>query len=101
MLRKFALPLILLAVALPYIPALRYGFVYDDHGAIEENTFLDHGANAWRALTLQTLRDPSVLDGQRPVLLLTHFAERVLWGVNPLGYHHTHPPWHTLSVIIR
>lgn len=86
-------------VYLLYRHALHYDFVYDDHGAIEENAFLAKPANLWRVLALGTLRDPAVLDGQRPVLLLTHFIERPLYGLNPFGYHVTNLLLHLLVVI--
>ncbi len=70
------LSLLLLAV-LPYLPGLRHSFVYDDHGAIVENQFLAEPANLRRVVTLATVRDPRVLDGQRPVLLLTMFLDRI------------------------
>ena len=70
--------LLLLAVA-PYLPGLGYGFVYDDHGALKENAFLS-APDAWaRVLTLQTVRDPVVLDGQRPALLASVLLDRA-WG---------------------
>lgn len=98
--RNLALAFLLAVVAAPYLPALRYGFVYDDHGAIEENAFLEDPAHLVRVVTLQTLRDRAVLDGQRPVLLLTHFAERAVWGLNPLGYHLTNLLLHLAAVYL-
>jgi tetratricopeptide (TPR) repeat protein len=91
---------VVLAAAVPYLPALRYGFVYDDHGAIEENAFLRNPANIGAVLALQTFRDALVLDGQRPVLLLTHFAERAVWGLNPFGYHLTNLLLHLAAVVL-
>ncbi len=70
--------LLLLAIV-PYLPGLFYGFVYDDHGALKENAFLA-APDAWaRVLTLQTVRDPVVLDGQRPALLASVLLDRA-WG---------------------
>ena len=85
--RNWSIAVVLALVAAVYFPSLRHGFVYDDHGAIEENTFFNSAGNLWRTVTLQTIRDAKVLDGQRPVLLLTHFAERLVWGAKPFGYH--------------
>ncbi len=74
--RAFAL-LVLLAV-LPYLPGVRHGFVYDDHGALVENTFFAR-PDAWaRVATLETFREPRLLDGTRPVLLASVLAERAL-----------------------
>ncbi len=71
--------LLLLAFAtLPYAPGLFHEFVYDDHGALVENRFWTE-PDAWRrVLTFQTFRDPRVLDGQRPTLLLSVLLDRAL-----------------------
>lgn len=66
--------LALLAV-LPYVPGLRHGFVYDDHGAILENGFFRQPSALWDTVQLRTLARPQVLDGQRPSLLLSMFAD--------------------------
>lgn len=94
----FVVFLITLAV-LPYVPGLRHGFVYDDHGAIVENQFLADPANLWRVLTLDTVRDPRVLDGQRPVLLLSMFLDRMGTDApQPWRHHLTSVAWHAGAV---
>lgn len=81
--------LVAATAALPYLTGLNHGWVYDDHGSIEENPFLREAGAARRVLTLQTVRDPEVLDGQRPALLASLLADRALWGDDPRGYHLT------------
>lgn len=76
-------------VALPYLPGLRYGMVYDDHASIGENSFLADPAHAARAAALRTLTDDTVPDGRRPVVLLSYFMDRALWGGRFAGYHIT------------
>ncbi|MFH0909871.1 MAG: tetratricopeptide repeat protein [bacterium] len=90
---------LLLLVALPYIAGLRNDFVYDDHGSIEENSFLQRTAHVKQVLTLQVLRDKHVLDGQRPVVILSYFFDRALWGLNPFGYHLTNLILHLAAVL--
>jgi hypothetical protein len=94
------LSLLLLAV-LPYLPGVRHAFVYDDHGAIVENQFLAEPANLRRVVTLDTVRDARVLDGQRPVLLLTMLLDR--WGADapqPWRHHATSILWHAGAVLL-
>lgn len=79
-----ALLLALLAV-LPYAGGLRHAFVYDDHGQIVDNRFLDSAGSWSRVLTLRTMNDTTVVNGRRPVVLLTHLADRAVWGTNPAG----------------
>ena len=84
-----ALLLVAVACALPYLPGLRHAFVYDDHGSITENPFLQQ-PEAWsRTLSLRTFRDPHILDGQRPLVILSYLVDRALWGDNPSGFHLT------------
>jgi len=90
---------LLLLVALPYLAGLRNGFVYDDHGSIEENAFLQNSANVKQVLTLQVLRDEHVLDGQRPVVVLSYFLDRAAWGLKPFGYHLTNLLLHLATVL--
>lgn len=94
------LVLLLLAV-LPYLPGVKHGFVYDDHGAIVENRFLAEPANLRRVLTLDTVRDPQVLDGQRPVLLLTMFLDRAGSDtLQPWRHHATNLLLHASAVLL-
>ncbi len=80
---------VLALAAAAYAPGLFHAFVYDDHGTIAENTFIEQPAQLGRVLTLRTLADPQVIDGQRPTLLLTAFLDRAMWGLNPAGWHLT------------
>ena len=96
----FVVFLLTLAV-LPYLPGLRHGFVYDDHGAIVENQFLAEPANLRRVVSLDTVRDARVLDGQRPVLLLTMFLDRLgADAPQPWRHHATTILWHAVAVLL-
>jgi tetratricopeptide (TPR) repeat protein len=86
----------LLAV-IPYLPRLHYPFVYDDHGVLLENPFLDEPENLVRVISLRTFFDRTVIDGQRPVVLATYFFDRFAWGQWPPGYRITNLLLHALN----
>jgi tetratricopeptide (TPR) repeat protein len=86
--------LALLAV-LPYVPGLRHGFVYDDHGAILENEFFRSPGHVREVVTLRTMTDPQVLDGQRPSLLLSMFLDRA-GSARPQAWRH-----HVTNVLLH
>ncbi|HEY8240759.1 MAG TPA: tetratricopeptide repeat protein [Kiritimatiellia bacterium] len=90
---------LLLLVALPYLAGLRHDFVYDDHGVIVENQYLQDTAHVGDVLSLSVLRNPRVLDGQRPVVILSYFLDRAVWGLEPFGYHLTNLLLHLAAVL--
>lgn len=90
---------LLLLATLPYLSGLRHDFVYDDHGSIAENRFLQDSAHVKDVLSLKVLRDPRVLDGQRPVVILSYFFDRAVWGLKPFGYHLTNLLLHLAAVL--
>lgn len=92
--------LLLVAVVLPYLFTLRHGWVYDDHGLIVENGFLADPANALRAMTPEAWSDTRIVNGRRPVVLLSLFFDRAAWGLNPMGYRLTNLALHVLAVFL-
>jgi len=78
-----------LAAVVPYWAGVGHPFVYDDHGQIEGNQYLNNARHLWDVMALKTLRDGSIINGRRPVVLLTYFADRALWGQNAAGWHAT------------
>ena len=91
---------LLILVAVPYVTALSHGFVYDDHGSIAENPFLENASNLGNVLTLRTIGDRTVSDGRRPMVLLSYFIDRLLWKVQPFGYHLTNLILHLVAVLL-
>jgi protein O-mannosyl-transferase len=88
--RREHILVLLILVAAPYLLAgVYHGFVYDDHGSIEDNPYLQNPRNVIQVVTFRTLSDPTIPDGRRPVVVLTYFADRVLWRLRPVGYHLT------------
>ena len=98
--RRGSIIALLVIAALPYLTGLRNGFVYDDHGSIEDNPFLRNPANVSSVLTLRTLADPSIPDGRRPVVVASYFLDRALWRLDPFGYHVTDLALHLANVLL-
>jgi len=92
--------IILILIAIPYFTALQHGFVYDDHGSIEENPFLQNVSNISRVITLQTITDNTIADGRRPAVIMSYFMDRIVWGLKPFGYHLTNLFLHLLVVTL-
>jgi len=93
------LGLALLAAA-PYLIGLQYPFVYDDHGVIAENAFLENPSHIIPTIKLRTLGDPEIVDGVRPVVIASYFADRALWKLRPVGYHLTNVALHVVAVLL-
>ena len=78
--------LLLAVVAAPWLAGLSAPFLYDDIGMLAENAFLEQPANLGLVLTGRTLADPEVVNGRRPAVLATYFADRALFGLRPAGW---------------
>ena len=78
--------LLLAVVAAPWLNGLSFPFLYDDIGMISENSFLEDPANLGAVLSGQTLADPRVVNGRRPVVLASYFSDRTLYGLQPAGW---------------
>ena len=91
---------LLILVAIPFATGLPHGFVYDDHGSIAENPFLDEPGNFRKLLTFQTLTDSAIPDGRRPLVVLSYLFDRVVWGSKPFGYHLTNLFLHSIVVVL-
>ena len=77
--------LLLAVVASPWLAGLSAPFLYDDIGMIAENAFLEQPANLGLVLAGRTLADPGVVNGRRPAVLATYFADRALFGLRPVA----------------
>ena len=87
-------------VAVPWFSGLSYPFLYDDVGMIVENRFLEDPANAGKVLTGQTLANPEVVNGRRPVVLATYFLDRAWHGLEPAGFRATNLVLHLSCVAL-
>lgn len=84
----------LVLLMLPWLYGLNAPFVYDDVGMIQDNPFLDEPANFIKTLRGGTLMDADIVNGRRPVVLLSYFIDRWLYGLQPIGYRVTNLFWH-------
>lgn len=79
--------LFLVAAAL-YLPALGFGFVYDDRVQILTDGLVHDLSRLPDVLTFQIM-GADVLDRNRPVHLLSLMLDSALWGRTAAGYHLT------------
>lgn len=86
--------LVALAGCAVWVWGLKGEWVYDDVGMIVENPYLADRANVWAVATGRTVSDGSVLNGRRPVVLLSYFADRAVWGLNAKGWRLSNLAWH-------
>ncbi len=80
--------LLVSAAGLIYLPTLRYEFTWDDQMLITENRNL-RTANPAQLFAQTFWPDPTGEGYYRPVVALSYWVERRLWGLNPLGFHLT------------
>jgi tetratricopeptide (TPR) repeat protein len=86
-----ALPLL---TAITYIPALRNGFIWDDDDHFVQNPAMirpDGLRRIWSSLAISRYY---------PLTLTTFWAERKLWGLNPVPYHAVNVAVHALNAVL-
>lgn len=91
---------LLLLACLPFLRGAAYPLVFDDQGVIAENAFLHAPENFVRLFSPHTWRDPQVVDGMRPVVLATYFADHWAWGFWPAGFRLTNYLLHTANALL-
>jgi len=80
----------LFCALIAYAPALKVGFLVEDHPAIEYNPRLDHGS--WAALRADFQSNLLNIPGTRhyrPLLTLVNRIDKTVWGLHPRGFHVT------------
>ena len=87
---------LLLAVmtVLAYLPALRGGFIWDDHSHVENNTLL-FGPGGLQRIWF-SLQAPQYY----PLVFTSFRLERALWGVQPAGYHWVNLLLHAANAVL-
>ncbi len=73
------MPALVIAAALPYLPALRVGFLSDDFGLV----YAVEKVNG----PLAAMQDPAYRGLYRPLSLLVWWLGVQLWAGSPVGYH--------------
>jgi tetratricopeptide (TPR) repeat protein len=87
--------LIIAAVLLAYIPAMRAGFVWDDDAYVTDNPLLVDSDGLFRIWFTQD--SPSQYF---PMVFTSFQLEHKIWGLNPAGYHVTNIILHIINVIL-
>ena len=87
--------LILMLTVMAYLPALRGGFIWDDHNNITDNQLLR---------TLEGLKktwmDPHSSLQYYPLTYTSFWVEYHLWGLRPVGYHVVNVLLHALNAFL-
>lgn len=81
-----------------YLPSLWSGFVYDAEAQILIGDYLHDRSHFADVLTFRVLAH-DVLDGNRPVQLLSLMTDSLFWGKNPVGYHLTSNLLHSANAV--
>jgi tetratricopeptide (TPR) repeat protein len=87
--------LLFLLAALAFLPALRCGFVWDDDAYVTENPLLTsaHGLHdIWFSAHTQSQ--------YFPLVYTTFRFERLLWGLNPFGFHLVNILLHGVNAVL-
>ena len=83
------------AIIVTYLPALRGGFIWDDDDYVTQNAMLtapDGLSQIWFSAHRQSQYFPLVYTTLR--------FERVLWGLNPQGYHAVNVLLHAINALL-
>ena len=93
-LRVLAIPALVLLTLIAYLPALRNGFIWDDNDHFTENPAMT------RPDGLQKIWSSLAVSRYYPLTLSTFWAERRLWGLNPVGYHAVNIALQALNAVL-
>lgn len=98
-LRVILAALVALMAGALYLPMLGAGFAWDSDSQVRIDTWIHQPSHFWDVLTLRVL-SLDVLDGSRPVALLSLMIDALLWGTNPAGYHATNLLLHAAVAVL-
>ena len=87
--------LIILLTLLAYLPALRGGFIWDDHNNITDNQLL----RTWAGLE-KTWTDTQASFQYYPLSYTGFWVEYNLWGTHAVGYHVVNVLLHALNAVL-
>ncbi|MBI4537607.1 MAG: tetratricopeptide repeat protein [candidate division NC10 bacterium] len=94
------LALLCLLPALVYIGTLQFDFVFDDNIVVLADRLVAGPWNAGEIFGSQVRVADVTLGYYRPLVTLSYRFDRLLWGVNPAGYHLTNLVWHILATAL-
>ncbi len=93
---RFFLYFIIITIFVCYQEALRYGFVWDDHYALETNYNFRGFSYANITWMFETFYDGNY----HPLSWMSFALDYHLWGMNPAGYHATNIVIHCANAVI-
>ncbi|NOY25923.1 MAG: hypothetical protein GXP62_08640 [Oligoflexia bacterium] len=100
--RRFGLPLLLLATLLAYLALWPAHFAWDDEALVVDNQVIGH-PGAWHQIWTHDLWGTTRLSAlqsgyYRPLMLLSLAVDRSLFGLNPSWAHLHSLLWHLLAI---
>ncbi|MGD0650694.1 MAG: tetratricopeptide repeat protein [Verrucomicrobiia bacterium] len=87
--------LIIVLTVVAYLPAMRGGFIWDDDYYVTENPLLT-ATDGLRRIWFSTHHQSQYF----PLVYTTLRFERMLWGLNPMGYHVVNVLLHSLNALL-
>ncbi len=94
---------VLLLILLPtliWFPTLTFDFVLDDIGTFLEDPLAQGPLNLPGIFKSAVHVERSTLPYYRPIITLSYWLDRTLWGTNPAGFHLTNLLWHVVTVLL-
>ncbi|HEX5177226.1 MAG TPA: hypothetical protein VFV83_09370, partial [Chthoniobacteraceae bacterium] len=85
--RAGALFVIIAATFLVYLPALRNGFVWDDHALVQRDPLIRSWLLIPEGFRHYLFIDATPSNFYRPVQRLSFVLDYAIWAFNPVGYH--------------
>ncbi len=86
---------LILAVVICYLPALRNGFIWDDDSYLTQNSLI-RDEDGLRRIWFEPLASPQYY----PLVFTTFRLEHHLWGFNPFGYHLVNVLLHAAAALL-
>ncbi len=97
--KKIAAFLLILCALGAYAPALRNGFVWDDHALILRDPLIRSWQLIGEGFTHFLFTDAAASDFYRPLQRLSYTLDYAAFFVSPLGYHLVSLLWHDAAAV--
>ena len=88
-----------MAVILSYAPALRNGFVWDDHALVLRDPLIRSWRLIWEGFQHFLFTDAAASNFYRPLQRLSYTLDYAAFFVSPFGYHLVSILWHAAAAI--
>jgi hypothetical protein len=87
--------LLVLLTICAYLPVLRAGFIWDDDAYVTDNPMLT-APDGWQQIWFSAHHQSQYF----PLVFSAFRLERMLWGLNPVGYHAVNVLFHTINALL-